>query len=672
MKKRYGRIVRGYGALTLCVAAALILCGILTVLFYDAVYLGAAECCAGAGALVTAAVLGKIRKVQMTDFLRSVRTDHGATASNIVSSLPSPMLMAHIDGTVGWYNERFSELFSGKDLFGSTVESIFPQLKWGEILKKGAGFDVNVKLFDKFYTIVGRLVKEKISPSDSDEDKYAVYMYLFDKTDETKLRTLYRDERADVAVISIDNYDEVLQRVTDIEEQSVNSQIRTIINEWGAEGHAMVKKTDRDRYFLVFEHKYLEKYIENKFDILDKVRAVGEQIKMPLSVSIGIGTSEGVLENENSARNALDMALGRGGDQVSVKDDTQYKFYGSKARDYERSTRVKTRSLAVALKDFISGADKVIFMGHSGADYDCFGAAMGLQRAVRTMNKTPYILYDNNSPAIRELYEELRAVPEYKGMFIGAEEALQELTSNTLVVILDTHRPSMLPCPQLAERAAKTVLIDHHRRSTDFINPCSLIYHEPYASSTCEMATELLEYMNIGSSLTNREVECLYTGILMDTKNFLVKTGVRTFDAASYLRRLGLNTVDIKKLFNVSKTDYDHRADIVKTSRIIAPHIAVAHCYGKIPNIRVVASQAADEMLNIGDTYASIVVYPLEGSVGVSARSLGDVNVQLIMEKLGGGGHSTVAGAQIKDKNVDMVVDDVINAVSEYLSNNGN
>ena len=311
-------------------------------------------------------------------------------------------------------------------------------------------------------------------------------------------------------------------------------------------------------------------------------------------------------------------------------------------------------------------------MGHSGADYDCFGAAMGLQRAVRTMNKTPYILYDNNSPAIRELYDELRNVPEYKGMFISAEEALQELTPNTLVVILDTHRPSMLPCPQLVQRAAKTVLIDHHRRSTDFINPCSLIYHEPYASSACEMATELLEYMNIGSSLTNKEAECLYTGILMDTKNFLVKTGVRTFDAASYLRRLGLNTIDIKKLFNVSKADYDHRADIVKTSKVIAPHIAVAHCYGKIPNIRVVASQAADEMLNIGDTYASIVVYPLEGSVGISARSLGDVNVQLIMEKLGGGGHSTVAGAQIKDKNVDMVVDDVINAVIEYLSNNGN
>ncbi|MBQ2663082.1 MAG: DHH family phosphoesterase, partial [Clostridia bacterium] len=218
------------------------------------------------------------------------------------------------------------------------------------------------------------------------------------------------------------------------------------------------------------------------------------------------------------------------------------------------------------------------------------------------------------------------------------------------------------------ERAAKVVLIDHHRRSTDFLNPCSLIYHEPYASSTCEMATELLEYMDLGSSLTTTEAECLYTGILMDTKNFIVKTGVRTFEAASYLRRLGLNTVDIKKMFNVSKSDYIYRSDIVRTAEVIAPHIAVARSYDKISNIRVIASQASDEMLNIEDIHASIVVYPIDGGVSVSARSLGDINVQIIMEKLGGGGHSTVAGAQIINKDVDMVVEDVKRAVTDYIA----
>ena len=483
---------------------------------------------------------------------------------------------------------------------------------------------------------------------------------------------MYNNEKTDIAIINIDNYDDVLQRVNDNEQQQILSQIRQCVNEWAAEGNALVKNTDRDRYYVFFEHQYLADYVSKKFDILYKVRKVGEEIKLPVSISIGIGTGGSLSENDSYARSALDMALGRGGDQVSIKDDTQYKFYGSKARDYEKSTRVKTRAFAVALKDFIKNSDRVIFMGHSGADYDCFGAAIGLQRSVRTLGIKPYIIYDNNSPAVKVLYNELKSLPEYKGMFISGDEALEILTPDTLVVILDTHRPSMLPCPTLTERAAKVVLIDHHRRSTDFINPCSLIYHEPYASSTCEMATELLEYMNVGSSLTTLEAECLYTGILMDTKNFIVKTGVRTFEAASYLRRLGLNTADTKKLFNVSKEDYDHRADIVKTAKIIAPQIAVAKSYEKIPNIRVIASQAADEMLNIADIHASIVVYPIENAVGISARSLGDINVQLIMENLGGGGHSTVAGAQVRDKNIDMVVEDVINAVDEYLSNNEN
>jgi c-di-AMP phosphodiesterase-like protein len=503
-----------------------------------------------------------------------------------------------------------------------------------------------------------------------DENKVSVYVYLIDRTAEVELKKKYNNEKTDIAIINIDNYDDIIQRVNDNEQQQIITQIRQCVNEWAFEGDALVKATDRDRYYVFFEHRYLANYVGKKFDILYKVRKVGEDIKQPVSISIGIGVGGNLYENDSYARSALDMALGRGGDQVSIKDDTQYKFYGSKARDYERSTRVKTRAVAVALKDFIKNSDGVIFMGHSGADYDCFGAAMGLQRAVRTMNKKPYIIYDNNSPAIKKMYDALKTNAEYKGMFISGDEALEILTPDTLLVVLDTHRPSMLPCISLAERAAKIVLVDHHRRSTDFINPCSLIYHEPYASSTCEMATELLEYMNLGSSMTSEEAECLYTGILMDTKNFMVKTGVRTFEAASYLKRLGLNTVDIKHMFNVNKEEYDRRADIVKTSEQIAPNISVAKCYTKIPNIRVIASQAADEMLNIGDNRASIVLYPIDNAVGVSARSLGDINVQLIMEYLGGGGHSTVAGAQIRNKSIDMAMQDVIAAVNEYLKNN--
>lgn len=668
MKKHYGQITKSYTK-TAIISALLLIIGAVLFFVTESNLVIAAEALAGIIVLCSVMILNRRRKESVNNFLLLMAKNSNTVSSNVMGSVPIPVVVAHIDGSVFWYNERFSQLFSNKDLFGISIETIISDVKWGEVLKSASFYEKRVKIGDSKYSLIAHTIQNKNSGV-IEEDKVSVYIYLIDMTAEVELRKMYENDKTDIAIINIDNYDDVLQRVNDNEQQQVLTQIRHCVNEWGEAGNALVKNVDRDRYYIFFEHRYLEQYIENKFDILYKIRKVGEDIKLPVSISIGIGVGGTLAETDAYARSALDMALGRGGDQVSIKDDTQFTFYGSKARDYEKSTRVKTRAFAVALKDFIKSSDKVIFMGHSGADYDSFGAAMGLQRAVRTLGKKPYIIYDNNSPAIKKMYDGLHTVAEYKGMFINGDNALEILTPDTLLVVLDTHRPTMLPCPVLVQRAAKVVLIDHHRRSTDFINPCSLIYHEPYASSTCEMATELLEYMNLGSSLTQGEAECLYTGILMDTKNFIVKTGVRTFEAASYLKRLGLNTVAIKNLFNVNKEEYDQRADIVRTAKMAAPQIAVAKTYAKIPNIRVVASQAADEMLNIADTHASIVVYPIENAVGVSARSLGDINVQLIMEYLGGGGHSTVAGAQVKDKNVDMVVADVENAIDEYLKNN--
>ncbi|NDO19350.1 hypothetical protein FMM68_06730 [Lachnospiraceae bacterium MD329] len=668
MRKYYGQITKSYTKAAVISALLLIIGAVLFFVTKNEIVI-LLEAVSGAGIFGTVLLLNRRRRESVNNFLAMMAKNSNSVSSNVMGSVPIPVVVTHIDGSVFWYNEKFSELFSNKDLFGISVETIIYDLKWSDVLKSASFYEKQVKVGENKYSLLAHTIQNKTSGI-SDEDKVSVYIYLIDMTAETELREMYEKDKTDIAIINIDNYDDVLQRVNDNEQQHIISQIRRCINEWGEEGSALVKSVDRDRYYVFFEHRYLSDYIEKKFDILYRVRKVGEEIKLPVSISIGIGVGKTLAETDSYARSALDMALGRGGDQVSIKDETQFSFYGSKARDYEKSTRVKTRAFASALKDFIKSSDKVIFMGHSNADYDSFGAAMGLQRAVRTMGKKPYIIYDNNSPAIGKLFDELHTVQEYKGMYVSGENALELLTPDTLLVVLDTHRPSMLPCPQLAERAAKVVLIDHHRRSTDFINPCSLIYHEPYASSTCEMATELLEYMNLSSSLTTTEAECLYTGILMDTKNFIVKTGVRTFEAASHLKRLGLNTIDIKKLFNVNKDEYDRRADIVRTAEMVAPKIAVAKTYQKLPNIRVVASQAADEMLNIADTHASIVVYPIDNNVGISARSLGDINVQLIMEYLGGGGHSTVAGAQVKDKNVDMVVDEVTEAVSKYLKNN--
>lgn len=665
MKKRYGRTLKNGAGVSVAAAVILIICSIAGMVYRNP-FFGAAGITAGILLLAAAIIISFKRRELVKKYIDIIARENGTISSNLFANLPVPMVVVNVDGTIKWYNEKFSDLFDNRDMFGSLFETVITGLKWNDILKSACLIDKHTTVNGKSFSVVGSMIKDTAA-ADA-EEKFLAYIYLIDKTEEERLRRLYEDEKTAVAVISIDNYDEVIQRINDNEQDQIISQIRNYINRWASEGCAVIKKVERDRYFMFFEHKYLDKYIESKFNVLDQVRNIGETIKIPLSISIGIGIGGNISENEAYSRSALDMTLGRGGDQVCIKDDTQYKFYGGKSREYEKSTRVKTRVVAVALKDFIKASDKVIFMGHSNADYDCFGSAMGLQRAVRELGKTPLIVYDNNSPAIKDLYNDLKVLPEYKKMFIEPDSVFDEITPDTLLVILDTHRPSMLPVPQLLSEISKVVLIDHHRRSTEFINPCSIVYHEPYASSTCEMATELLEYMDLGGMLTKTEAECLYTGILMDTKNFIVKTGVRTFEAASYLRRLGLNTIAVKKRFNINKEDYDHKVDIVKTAVEIAPNIAVAKCYNKFANSKVVASQAADEMLNINNIRASFVVYQQENSIGVSARSLGEINVQLVMEALGGGGHMSVAGAQIKDRSVDEVVEMVKSSVKEYLT----
>ena len=618
MKKHYGQITRAYGNTALLMAAFIVVCGIISALLLNP-YVGIVEAAVGVIAFVIVLILNQKRSARVKGYLELLSKGTGAMSASIMGALPLPAAVVHIDGTVRWCNDKFSALFDTAHIAEARLESLIPDVKWGEILKNGGSYEKQIRIGDRKYTFVANMVKNKTNSSAGEEDKVSVCVYLIDRTNEAAMKIMYDNEKTDIAIINIDNYDDVLQRINDNEQQQILSRIRQCVSEWAAESGALVKATDRDRYYMFFEHRFLSMYISKKFDILNKVREIGDELKLPVSISIGVGMGGSLSDNDGYARSALDMALGRGGDQASIKDDVQFKFFGSKARDYEKSTRVKTRATAVAFKDFINNSDKVIFMGHSGADYDCFGAAVGLQRAVRTLGKKPYIIHDGNSPAISAMYDELKNIEEYRGMFVSPEASLELLTPETLVVVLDTHRTAMLPALRLVQNESKIVLIDHHRRSTDFLSPCSLIYHEPYASSTCEMATELLEYMNLGSSLTTLEAECLYTGILMDTKNFLVKTGVRTFEAASYLRRLGLNTADIKKLFNVSKDDYVRRSDIVRTCEIIAPHIAVARTYENMPNIRVIASQASDEMLNIGDIRASIVVYPLDNAQTGSA-----------------------------------------------------
>ena len=606
-------------------------------------------------------------KKNFAEYVKMITSRREGMSSDAISKFPLPMAVLQINGQISWYNDLFSEMLGSGDLYNIVISDVMPELKWSEILKSSKGIYTYAGYKGHQYKVVGDIIKTDAYTEEHPD--YNVLLYFIDKTEIEELRKRYDNEKTDIAIINIDNYEEIFQKMDDAECQQILSKIHNYIYAWSQESKGVMKKTERDRYIIIFEHKYLKDYIQKKFDVLEKVRSLGDAVKIPVTLSIGIGVGGTISENDAHARAAIDMALGRGGDQAAVKDSTQYSFYGGITKDYEKSTRVKTRAFSVALKEFIENSDKVIFMGHSGLDYDAFGAALGLQRAVRTLGKQPYILYDN-SPAVKLLYDEAVKIEEYHGMFISAETAEEIITMNTLLIVLDSHRPSMMPDARLLDKTTKIVLIDHHRRSTEFITNTSLVYHEPYASSTCEMATEIMQYINDSKKITSFEAKSLYVGILMDTKNFTVKTGVRTFEAASFLRRFGLNPTEVRKLFNTDKNDYVHRSEIIKNSVSVRPDILVSICQEVYNNMRVVSSQAADEMLNLTGIRAAFVIYRSDNAVYISARSLGDINVQVITEMLGGGGHATVAGAQIKTKDTQVVYNMLTEAIDKYIEEN--
>lgn len=622
------------------------------------------------GAVVIAAfsiTTAKSKEKDMREFVSIITEQSGNMANDVLMRFPLAMFILSIDGNIMWYNDKAQEVIGENDLYNVSLPELIPELKWTQILKTTDLIDLEIIHNEKNYNVLGNIIKRY--QTDTQKETYSVLLYFKDKTDEIRAIKEHEDEKVDVAVIAIDNYDDIFQSMDDAKSQETIAKINTIVSKWVADGMGVMKKIDSDRYLVFFEHQYLDRYINNKFDILDKVRLVGDEIKESITISVGIGTGGHLIENENSARNSLEMVWGRGGDQVAIKENGQFKFYGGTTKDYEKSTRVKTRMFATALKDMINHADKVIIMGHASIDYDCFGAAIGMSKAVSLMNKECFIVVDN-SAAIKYLYDECIQIDEYKTMIINPNAAAELVTKDTLLVILDTHRPSMLPSQELLNAAEKVVLIDHHRRSTDYIDKASLSYLEPYASSTCEMVTEILQYIDNVKKMTAFEAMALYIGILIDTKNFITKTGVRTFEAASYLKRYGVNTMEAKKIFNLSFDDYVKRMKIIKDAEIWNDEIAVSVCLESDSNMRVISSQAADEMLNIAGITASFVIYPSDTGACFCARSLGDINVQLIMEKLGGGGHMTVAGCQIKNLTASEGRELLIGAIKEYLEEN--
>ncbi len=587
----------------------------------------------------------KYRARDVAEYAEKLSEHMDSATKDSLVNFPFPMVVTQLDGKVSWYNQGFAKIVQGESLFERYIMEIVEDLKWSDVLRMREGITIDVTYNDREYSVSGNIIK----PDRKHENDYLVLLYWLDVTQTNSLKRKYLDEKTDVAVIMFDNYDDILNNMEDVAKPQLISAFDRKVNAWVSGISGILKKTERDRYLFFFEHRYLQKLIDRKFEILEQVRELNEGNKAPATVSIGIGTGgENLNVNDAYARMALDMALGRGGDQAVIKDDAQFKFYGGKTKEHEKSTRVKSRVIAYALCQLIENKQRVVLMGHKTPDFDVVGAAIGLSRVAKNRNKPVYIVCGEHGHGVENVLEMMRKQEDCKGMFVLPQEADALVDEDTLLIVVDTHRPSRTENEQLLAKAGEIVLIDHHRRSTEFIENCSLVYHEPYASSTSEMVAELLQYTDNRVALTKSEAEAIYAGICLDTKHFTFKTGVRTFDAASFLRKHGVDTVAVKKLFQSDLQQYNSRSSIVSRMEMVYDNVAVSVCEDAMENVNILAAQAADEMLNLDGVECSFAIVRMEDITFISGRSWGKINVQVILEKLGGGGHLTVAGAQLE------------------------
>ena len=438
--------------------------------------------------------------------------------------------------------------------------------------------------------------------------------------------------------------------------------------EWVTGHDGYLKKYAEDLYIALFNRQALDTMLADKFDILDTIRSLRGGNKIPVTLSMGVAADEtSIAALGQRARAGLDLALGRGGDQAAVYVEGKVMFYGGKAKALEKNTRVKARIMAQAVRDMINDCSNVLVMGHASEDFDSLGAALGVARMAQFAGKPIRVVVSQQSLAVSKLSELLADYEEYTGLLIDGEDALELATPNTLLFVVDTHRPELTAAPKLLERIERTVVIDHHRRAENFIANPLLIYLEPSASSTCELVAELLTYFDDKLDLTRMEATALYAGIILDTKNFAVQTGVRTFDAAAYLRRSGADPALVRKLFRVDMETFKRRAEVISNTDMLSGGVVIATYPRKVKNGQIIAAQVADMLLNIEGVRVSIVLFPFDEGVGVSARSQGDINVQVLMEQLGGGGHQTVAGAQIKGAGMENTKAQIIELINNYI-----
>ena len=601
------------------------------------------------------------RQEELTEHIKSLTFSLDKVAKIALVNSPFPLVIAETNGNLIFRNTKFNQEFANIDInnyLTKILEDVKLEIKNND--KKEKIYD-EIQIDKKTYKLYGDYMPLK--------DEYIITIYFVDDTKLVELESLFEDKDIYIGLIMIDNYEEVIQRIADDEKPQLMAEIEKKLYDWASDYNGLILKSERDTFVCIFEKKYIREIEEKKFDILDIIKEAQASDKMQFTLSSAIsndGTSN--LEKYKTAQAALDIVLGRGGDQAVVHEGDKYTFFGGRTQELEKRTKVKARIIAHALEGLITESSKVMIMGHNNSDMDCIGASMGLYRLVKTLNKDAYIVVNPQGENLSTFLQELATDEQYDGIIVDSQTAISNIDDDTLLVIVDTNKKNYVESPELLAKAKKIVVVDHHRRSPDYIESATLTFHEVYASSASELVTELIEYAESAPELNNLEAEALYAGIMMDTKTFTFKTGVRTFEAAAYLRKCGVDIIKVKKWFQSDLDTYNKISNIIGKAELVYDSIAISVYDEEDKESNIVCAKAADELLTISNITASFVLGKMDDKICISGRSIGDINVQVILEKLGGGGHITLAGAQVEGMDMDEVKQELINRINEYFS----
>lgn len=600
------------------------------------------------------------RQKEILNFVQATFQTADITAKTTENPLPMALVRLG-DGGIVWASDRFVKVTGLKSrLPEETVGQLLPGLTLEWVANGRNEYPYDITIGARRYRIYGTLIH-----SEEHSGELLGMIYMSDLTEMYQVRDEYIRSRPVVSIILVDNYEELTMNLSESAISTMDADINSAITTWAEGYHGLLRKLERNRYLLVFEKRNLEHAISEKFPVLEDMHAITNPSGLAASISIGIGVDGTDFEESyNFASLSIEMALSRGGDQAVIKDRLNFSFFGGHAKEADHRSKVRSRVTANSLMELIGNSSQVFIMGHKNADLDAVGAAMGVACMCRKKNKKFYIVIDRNVNAAKHLIAEILQVPEYAGTFISGDDALVQADSRSTLVVVDTNRPDQVECQSLLDAMSRICVIDHHRRAAAYIDPVVVNLHEPYASSASELVTELLQYSVEKRDILPVEVKSLMAGIFLDTKSFNVRTGERTFEAAAMLRRLGADTVEVKKLLQNDFQETMAKYQIIKSARVYRKEIAIAAL--NTGTTRVLAAQAADEMLNISGITCSFVLYPDGDTVYISARSIGDANVQMILEPLGGGGNTATAGCQIKGSTVNAVVNDLVASIDKY------